>query len=612
MLDQRFKDHVVSRLLPHVQTPAQYIGGELNMIRKDHRDVRGKLCLAFPDTYTIGMSHHGLQVLYFLMNAREDWVCERAFTPWLDMEEQLRASETPLYSLETFTPLDRFDVLGFTLQYEISYGNLLTMLDLGRIPLRSEQRTLEQPLVIAGGPCAQNPEPIAPFVDVFVTGDGEPSLPAICDLWLELKNDALSLSRPLTGRAGQLQREELLAELARRLPFAYVPRFYEPEYEAEGRLLALNPTRPDVPATIEPSVIDDLDAIPLPTAPIVPFVECVHDRIAIEIMRGCPWQCRFCQSTVIKRPLRIRSVETIVQAALESYRSTGQTEISLLSLSTSDYPHFEQLVRRLQETFQPLGVKICLPSLRVNEQLKSVAALMSMFGDLSGLTLAPEVARDDMREQIRKKIKNEDLYEGCRQAFHHGWQQVKLYFLCGLPGEREVDLDGIVEMAETISKIGKQETGRFAKVTASVSNFVPKPHTPYQWNGMQTRQYFHWAHSHLKQQRRLRSVYVKCHEVETSLLEGVLSRGDRRTAEAVELAWQRGARLDSWREHLQPDLWWQALADCGLNVESTAQRAYSLDAKLPWDHLNVKKGRAYLEKEQNRAVVQLAAMAAAE
>ncbi len=612
MLDHRFKNDIVTRLLPHVQTPAQYIGGEWNMVRKDHRHVKGKLCLAFPDAYSIGMSHHGLQVLYFLMNDREDWVCERAFTPWLDMEEQLRQTETPLYSLETFTPLNRFDVLGFTLQYEISYVNILTMLDLGRIPLRSKERTLEDPLVIAGGPCAQNPEPIAPFVDVFVTGDGELSLPIICDLWLQLKADALALGGAGSKRACRELRQELLLELVRRLPFAYAPAFYAPEYDSDGRLLGLNPTYSGVPATIEPSVIDDLDAIPLPTAPIVPYVECVHDRIAIEIMRGCPWQCRFCQSTVIKRPLRIRSVETIVQAALETYRNTGQQEISLLSLSSSDYPHFEELVRRLQETFQPLGVKICLPSLRVNEQLKSVATLMSMFGDLSGLTLAPEVARDDMREQIRKKISNQDLYDGCRQAFHLGWQQVKLYFLCGLPGEREVDLDGIIEMAETISTIGKQETGRYPKVTASVSNFVPKAHTPYQWSGMQSRDYFHWAHAHLKQRRRLRSVYVKCHEVETSMLEGVLSRGDRRVADALELAWRRGARLDSWREHFQPDLWWQALADCNLDVETTAQRTYALDAKLPWDHLNVKKGRAYLEKEQNRAVVQLAAMAGAE
>lgn len=598
MLNQRLKDYVVNHLLPKVQAPAQYLGGELNMVRKDHRDLAGRLCLAFPDAYTIGMSHHGLQVLYSLMNAREGWACERAFTPWPDMEAQLRAHEVPLYSLETFTPLADFDVLGFTLQYEISFVNVLTMLDLAKVPLRSVERTMQHPLVIAGGPCAQNPEPLAPFVDLFVTGDGEPSLPAVCDLWLQLK-------------AEQADREEALAEMARKLPYAYVPRFYEPEYGAEGRLVALHRTRDDVPATIEPSVIDDLDGIPLPRSPIVPYVECVHDRIAIEIMRGCPWQCRFCQSTVIKRPLRIRSVETIVNGALETYRNTGQTEISLLSLSSSDYPHFEELVKRMQETFQPLGVKICLPSLRVNEQLKSVATLMSMFGDLSGLTLAPEVARDDMRDQIRKKIKNEDLYAGCRQAFHHGWQQVKLYFLCGLPGERPVDLDGIIDMAETISRIGKEETGRFVKVTASVSNFVSKAHTPYQWNGMQSRDYFHWAHDYLKRRRRLRSVWIKCHDVETSLLEGVLSRGDRRVADALELAWRRGARLDSWREHFNADRWWQALADVGIDVEATVHQPYALDARLPWDHLNVKKGRAYLEKEQNRSAVQLTAMAEA-
>ncbi|HEV3338989.1 MAG TPA: TIGR03960 family B12-binding radical SAM protein [Pirellulales bacterium] len=595
MLNQRLKDYVVSRLLSKVQAPAQYLGGELNMVRKDHRDVRGKLCLAFPDAYTIGMSHHGLQVLYSLMNARDDWACERVFTPWPDMEEQLRKHEVPLYSLETFTPLAAFDVIGFTLQYEISFVNVLTMLDLVGIPLRASQRTMADPLILAGGPCAQNPEPLAPFVDLFVTGDGEPSLPGICDLWLELK------------QAGA-DREQALAEMARRLPYAYVPRFYEPEYGDDGRMVALHRTRDDVPATIEPSVSDDLDGIPLPTAPIVPFVECVHDRIAIEIMRGCPWQCRFCQSTVIKRPLRIRSVETIVQAALETYRNTGQSEISLLSLSTSDYPHFEELVKRMQETFQPLGVKICLPSLRVNEQLKGVATLMSMFGDLSGLTLAPEVARDDMRDQIRKKIKNEDLYAGCREAFHLGWRQVKLYFLCGLPGERAVDLDGIIDMAETISRIGKEETGHFVKVTASVSNFVPKAHTPYQWNGMQTREYFHWAHGYLRARRRLRSVWIKCHDVETSLLEGVLSRGDRRVADALELAWRRGARLDSWREHFNSQRWWQALADTGIDVAAALHRPFALDARLPWDHLNVKKGRAYLEKEQNRAVVQLAAM----
>jgi radical SAM family uncharacterized protein len=610
MLNQTLKDYVISHILPQVQGPAQYMGGELNVVRKDHREVRGKLCLAFPDTYTIGMSHHGLQVLYSLMNKRPDWACERAFTPWLDMEQALRSRETPLYSLETFTPLARFDVIGFSLQYEISYTNVLTMLDLAGLPLHADERTLEHPLILAGGPCTQNPEPLAPFVDVFVTGDGEPSLPVICDEWLELRESFRERGAFASGAAGRRQREEALALLAARVPFAYVPRFYEPEFTVDGRLVAIHPTRADVPETIEPAVISDLEEIPLPTAPIVPYVECVHDRIAVEIMRGCPWQCRFCQSTVIKRPLRIRSVETIVAAALESYHNTGYNEISLLSLSTSDYPHFEELVRRMRATFNPLGVNVSVPSLRVNEQLKSVAELIST-DRRSGLTLAPEVARDDMREQIRKKIKNEDLYEGCRRAFQNGFRQVKLYFLCGLPGERPVDLDGIVDMAETIARIGKEELGWYAKVTASVSNFVPKAHTPYQWNGMQTRDYFRWAHRYLRDRRQIRSVSVKCHPTETSLLEGVFSRGDRRVAPGLELAWQRGARLDSWSENLQADRWWQALAECEVDTQAVIHRPYALEDRLPWDHINVKKGRAYLEKEQTRATLQLAEMAAA-
>lgn len=608
VLNELLRDRVVGQVLPRVTTPAQYLGGELHQVRKDHRRVAGKLCLAFPDTYSIGMSHHGLQVLYSLMNARDDWACERAFTPWMDMEAELRAAGAPLYSLETFTPLVDFDVVGFSLQYEISYTNLLTMLDLGGIPHRAAERTLDHPLVIAGGPCGQNPEPLAPFVDLFVTGDGEPALPAVCDRWLALKRERGLPAQSLAARLAE--REELLAALARELPFAYVPRFYQPEYGPDGRQVALHRTRPDVPATIEPSVIDDLEGIPLPTRPIVPFVECVHDRIALEIMRGCPWQCRFCQSTVIKRPLRVREVETIVAAALESYRQTGYNEISLLSLSSSDYPYFEQLVRRLKEVFTPLGVNISVPSLRVNETLKTVAELITTERR-SGLTLAPEVARDDMREQIRKKIKNEDLYEGCREAFRRGFSQVKLYFMCGLPGERAVDLDGIVEMAETIAQIGKETRGRWPKVTASVSNFVPKAHTPYQWNGMQRREYFEWAHRYLKDRRLGGTVRVKCHPIETSLLEGVFSRGDRRLGEAIELAWRRGARLDSWTENMNASRWWQALADSGIDAEQVMHTPYGLADRLPWDHLNVKKGRAYLEKEHHRSTVQLTAMAEA-
>ena len=607
MQNDTLKQFLAANVFPNVSTPAQYMGGELNMVRKSHSEVRGKLCMAFPDAYTIGMSHHGLQVLYSLINQDPNWVCERVFTPWPDMEERLRESKLPLYSLESFTPLDQFDVIGFSLQYEIGSTNVLTMLDLGRIPLETRERTMADPLILAGGPCTQNPEPLAEFIDAFVTGDGEPSLPLICNKWLELREAAKFDGGFLSGQAGVEQRAEALAELTKSLPFCYVPRFYEPEY-VNGRFTALHRTRSDVPETIEPSVISDLESIPIPVKPIVPYVECVHDRIAIEIMRGCPWQCRFCQSTVIKRPLRTRSVETIVQGALESYKNTGYNELSILSLSTSDYPEFEQLVLRLKEVFRPLGVNVSVPSLRVNEQLRSIAELIGSERR-SSLTLAPEVARNDMREQIRKKIKNEDLYEGCRTAFRNNYEAVKLYFMCGLPGEREVDLDGIVEMAETIARIGKEEKGRFARVTASVSNFVPKAHTPYQWNAMQTREYFQWAHEYMWKQKRIRAVNVKCHPIETSLLEGVISRGDRRIGSAIKLAWERGARMDSWSERFDADRWWQALADCGIDYETAVHKPYEMTDRLPWDHVNVKYGRTFLEKEQNRATIQLEAMA---
>lgn len=596
MLNQELKDAVVARVLTKVRTPGQYVGGELNSVVKDHATVAGTVCLAFPDTYALGMSHHGMQVLYSLMNAR-GWAAERAFTPLPDFEQAMRAEGLPLYSLETFTPLSEFDVVGFSLQYEISYTNVLTMLDLGRIPLRAEDRSADDPLVIAGGPGGQNPELLAPFVDLFVMGDGEPSLPVVCDLWREMKGSGLS-------------REEKLAKIATTVNWAYVPRFYEPAYAEDGTIVEIRPTREDVPGGIRPCVIQDFNGSPLPTRPIVPFVETAHDRIAIEIMRGCPWQCRFCQSTVIKRPLRYRTVETIVEAALESYRNTGYDEISLLSLSTSDYPDFERLVTRMSEVFTPLGVKISLPSLRITETLKKIPALLQE-GRRSGLTLAPEVARDDMRTQIRKPINNDDLYEGAAEAFRRGWRKVKLYFMCGLPGERPADLDGIIEMAETIARIGKDVTGRYADVTASVSNFVPKPHTPYQWNGMKPREYFHWAHKYLKSRVRLRSVTVKAHDVERSMLEGILTRGDRRVALALEEAWRRGARLDAWTEYFNPSLWWKTFEDVGIDVPFYSQRERPVEEVLAWDHIHIKYGRDYLAKEQNRSVVQLEAMAGA-
>ncbi|HID77219.1 MAG TPA: TIGR03960 family B12-binding radical SAM protein [Planctomycetaceae bacterium] len=593
MLNQSLKDQVVRKLLPRVQTPGQYIGGEWNAVVKDRRRVRGRLCLAFPDTYAIGMSHHGLQVLYSIMNARDDWACERAFTPWPDMERLLRAEEIPLYSLETFTPLADFDVVGFSLQHELGYTNVLTMLELGGIPLSADARSLAHPLVIAGGPCAHNPEPMSRFIDVFLIGDGEEVLPALCDAWLEARRRAV-------GRAGSLE------QIARRVPHTYVPRCYEEVFEPRTGLWAVQPRLEAIPEPISPAVVADLDAVPLPAAPVVPLVECVQDRLAIEIMRGCPWRCRFCQSSPTKRPLRFRRVDTVLQAAWEAYRRTGYNEISLLSLSASDYPHFDELVRRMQERFRPLGVNIAVPSLRVNEQLKAVSQLVTT-DRRSGLTLAPEAARESMRRQIGKAISDGDLFEGCRQAFQRGFQRVKLYFMCGLPGEEEADLRGIIEMAEAISRLGRQLTGRPASVVANVSNFVPKPHTPYQWHGMRERRYFEEAQRYLRRRRRMRSVELKCHDIDASLLEGLLARGDRRLGAVIQRAWQRGARLDAWNEHFRPELWQQAFQEEQVDSSAILHHAHPLDARLPWDHIGIRQGRGYLEHEHRRSLDELPA-----
>jgi len=592
MLNQALKSRIVDYLLPRVQAPGQYIGGELNAVVRDHRTVRGRLCLAFPDAYTIGMSCPALQVLYDVMARRADWACERAFTPLEDMEALLREHRLPLFSLETFTPLVEFDVLGFSLQYDLCNTNVLTMLDLGGVPLSAEDRRGGHPLVIAGGPGAANPEPMARFVDLFVVGDGEEMLPRVCDAWLAAK-----------GQGGG--REEMLVQLATGLPHVYVPRFYEPQTDGAGRPATPRPVRDGVHEVIEPAVVDDLDAVPAPTGPVVPYVECVQDRIAVEIMRGCPGRCRFCQSTTTKRPVRFRKVETIVRAALETYYNTGLNEISLLSLSSGDYPDFDELLARLHETFRPLRVSISLPSLRVNEQWRTLADMLGTERH-SGLTLAPEVARDDMRRQIGKRITNDDLYEGCRNAFANGFSRVKLYFMCGLPGECEADLDGIIEMAETISRLGREVRGRPVTVVANVSNFVPKPQTPYQFNAMRRAEYFREAREHLYRRKQMRSVQLRCHDIESSMLEGLICRGDRRLGKVIELAWRAGARFDAWSEKFQPELWREAVEKAGIDVDQILHQPLAIDARLPWDHIAIRQGRKYLEREHRESLVQLA------
>ncbi|MFH1267249.1 MAG: radical SAM protein, partial [Planctomycetota bacterium] len=401
-------------------------------------------------------------------------------------------------------------------------------------------------------------------------------------------------------------REAILGRLAG-MPHVYIPRFYEPQSDGAGRQTTPRPVRGGVPELIEPAVVADFDAMPVPTRPVVPYVECVQDRIVVEIMRGCPGRCRFCQSTTLKRPVRFRKVETIVRAALEAYYNTGLNEVSLLSLSSSDYPNFNELLARLQETLRPLGVSISLPSLRVNEQWRTLADMIGTERH-SGLTLAPEVARDDMRKQIGKRITNDDLYEGCRNAFANGFSRVKLYFMCGLPGEREADLDGIIEMAETISRLGKEIRGRPATVVANVSNFVPKPQTPYQFNAMQRAEYFRRAREYLYQAKRMRSVQLRCHDVESSMIEGLICRGDRRFADVIELAWRAGARFDAWSEKFRPELWKEAVEKAGIDVDRILHQPLPIDARLPWDHIAIRQGRKYLEREYRESVAQRSEM----
>jgi len=551
MKSDRLREKIVAEVLPLVQTPGQYLGGELNAVVKDHAHVRGTLCLAFPDAYTIGMSHHGLQLLYHLLNARDDWACERAFTPLPDMEAKLREHGLPLFSLETFTPLAQFDVLGFSLQYELCSTNVLTMLDLAGIPLEAERRTEKHPLIIAGGPGAAVPEPMAHYIDLFVVGDGEEALPAVCDAWLDCRKGS--------------DRRDALAAVASRLPFVYVPQLERKD-------------------PVKRAVVRDLDAVPLPTRPVVPYVECVQDRITLEIMRGCPGRCRFCQSRPLKHPLRARRVETIVAAAEEAYRNTGYNEIGLLSLSTSDYPDFDELMRRLDEVSLPLGVSISVPSLRVNEQWRTVAEKLSTARH-SGLTLAPEAARDELRQAIGKHLTNDDLMAGCRRAFECGFSRVKLYFMCGLPGEEPEDLDAIIDLSVEIAQLGREVRGRWPVVVTNVSNFVPKPHTPFEREPMQTGDYFRSAHRRLRERRRPRAVQLKYHDVETSLLEGVIARGDRAVGRAILRAWQAGARLDAWSDHFEPGRWWEALAAEGVPVDDILHRTRSPDEPLPWDHI---------------------------
>jgi radical SAM family uncharacterized protein len=577
----------VRPLLSGVQTPARYVGGEVNEVVKEGAAVRGRVALVYPDAYEIGMSHYGLKILYHVVNREADLAAERAFAPWPDFAAKLRVHDLPLYSLETKRPLAEFDVVAFTLQSELTLTNVLECLSLARIPLRSSERRDSDPVVVVGGAGAFNPQLLAEVVDFHLLGDGEQIVVPF-------------LREVVARRAAGVSRSELVVELARRFPFAFAPALFREERDGDGRLAGYRPLVDGIPATARGAYVFDLDESAFPTAPVVPHTRIVHDRLSLEVMRGCVHGCRFCQAGMITRPWRIRSPKRLVELARDGYRATGLDEIGLLSLSSSDYPYLQSTIELLKREFAGKHVNVSLPSLRVNEQLRLLPD-ENGEGRRSGLTLAPEVATDRLRQMVNKPIRNDDLYAGVRAAFERGWERVKLYFMIGVPGEVESDVDGIVHMAERCSWIGKEVRGRFAEVTAAVSTCVPKPFTPYQWDGILPLEEVRARQRHLISIKRLKSVRLNFHEPEQSLLEAVLARGDRRIGRVLLRAHELGAKFDEWSEHFRLDLWKQAFAEQGIDPQVEATRTIPYDEPLPWEMLDAGPTKEYLVDESKKA-----------
>ncbi len=575
-------------LLDRVEKPIQYVGGERNQVLKDPRSVSLRVALAFPDTYAVGMSHLGLKILYGLLNEMPEVYAERAFAPWFDMEREMRAAGVPLATLETHTPLREFDAVGFSLSYELSNTNLLQMLDLGGIPLLRSERGEGDPIVLAGGDGANSPEPMADFVDLFLVGDGEDAVPALVRVLLEC-------------RRARLPRRETLLECVRRVPGWYAPEFYRPIHHGDGTLAGIEVTDPGAPEKVLEVHVKELETAYYPTRPVVPYAEVVHDRISLEVMRGCTQGCRFCQAGMIKRPQRLRSPETLLRLARETYANTGYDEVSLVSLSTADYPGLPDLTALLHREFKDRRVGISIPSLRVNETLRLIPSLVDGVRRTS-LTIAPEVATDRLRRVINKDIRNDHLFAGVEEAYRRGWKSVKIYVMVGLPTETDEDVRGIVEMGRACSERGRAAGVGPGNVTVAVANFVPKPHTPFQWHPMPRREELERRGALVRSlaagNRHLR---VRVHDVERSLLEGVLSRGDRRVGRAVLEAYRAGARFDAWDEGFRPPLWAGAFRRAEVDPEWINHRERDLEDFLPWDHVKGGVRRAYHVAEKARA-----------
>ena len=571
-------------ILPLVRKPGQYVGGELHAQDGSVTPDQLTVCLIFPDLYEIGMSHQGLQILYHILNNRPTTVAHRAYVPDVDMEEALRSQGVPLFSLEARVGLASYDVLGITLPYELCFTNVLTVLDLAGLPLRAESRGDEHPLVLGGGSCAFNPEPVAEFFDAIVLGDGEEIIIEIADL--------LELAKAERWPKGQIL--ERLADLAG----VYVPAFFKPRYQ-EGQLVAIDALRPQTPF-VRKRVLPHLDGAAAPRKPLVPVVEPVHDRLAIEIARGCTRGCRFCQAGMTYRPVRERTFEEIMQLAEEGIAHSGFEELALLSLSTGDYSCLDMLMGRLMDRFADAYVSVSMPSMRVGTLTPEIMEQIRRVRK-TGFTIAPEAGTDRLRQVINKGITEEDLLATCRDAFSLGWKLIKLYFMVGLPTESEADVEGIVHLARKARAQAGQGKGRPVQVNLGVATFVPKPHTPFQWEAQIGLEESRARINRLKQMLPRQGFKIKWHDPEQSFLEGVFSRGDRKLARLVETAWRDGARLDSWTEHFDLARWQRAATQCGLDLGQYLRRR-DPDEVLPWDHLHCGVDRTFLAAERGRAL----------
>lgn len=589
------KDEILLR----VEKPARYIGNEVNAVVKDKENVSVRVAMCFPDVYEIGMSHLGIQILYDMFNQFEDVWCERVYSPWVDLDKIMREENIPLFALESQEPVKDMDFLAITLQYEMCYTNILQILDLSHIPLHAKDRSWEHPIVIGGGPCAYNPEPIAEFFDIFYIGEGETRYRELLDLYKECKKNGAS-------RTGFLEK-------AAKLPGMYVPMFYQVEYKEDGTVLSMEPMQEGIPRTILKEVEMDVSNTFYPEKPVVPFIKVTQDRVVLEIQRGCIRGCRFCQAGQIYRPVRERSLDMLKEYAVKMLESTGQEEISLSSLSSSDYSKLPELIDFLIQECSGKKINISLPSLRIDAFSLDV---MSKVQDVkkSSLTFAPEAGSQRLRNVINKGLTKEDILKGAALAFEGGWTRVKLYFMLGLPTETEEDIRGIGELSNQIAAVfyetvpkEKRVNGK-VQIVASTSFFIPKPFTPFQWAAMCTKEEFlekaYITRASIKEQLNQKSIKYNWHEADISVLEGVFARGDRKIAKVIEQAYRRGCIFDAWSEYFKNDIWMEAFEECGIDIAFYTTRKRGMDEIFPWDFIDCGVSKDFLKREWEKALTE--------